>query len=788
MRVTQLNSFFRTLGTLQLKYRSVVLAVFALITVVCCAGLSKFKIVNGSDGWYGDADKLKINKDKYEKIFGNSHSVGILFESEDVFSEESLKVIESIGNRMLSEIPFADKLSSLIEVDVPIGNEEGFEVVKPFGNGIPSDPESLKKGRDIIMRGTEKTNALINTMVSEDGRETWISLTLLPYTGDVDEASYSVGYALYDIINSDEFKSENYTLYGTGQPYYDALEEIYEVPDLLLRVGLGFVVMVLFLIIFVRTPLGVIIPTFATTGAIASVLGGMSYFNVKADTSLLTLPILLGMALSIGYSIHYINIFKIEFRRTGKRKDSCVKVVEECGWPVFFTVLTTIASLISFALVDMKPVSWVGKTSSLVVLAVYVYIAVLIPIFMSFGKDRSPDTRTQNGCTKIDMAFAKWADVAWKKRWLVIAVSAVVFAICIPNIFKITVNTDYIQTVGIKVPYIRQLKSLLEKTLGNQYSYSIMISYDEEDSFKQPEKMKSLEEFQKFLGTLSLTKISGETPRVNSIIDIIKEMYRALNEGKDEYYIIPEDEYVLAQIMELSSIELNKDFSICMDDEFKVVAIEVDMKLFSENEALENVSEINQKFAELFPDAECTILGDMIEYAEMSRRMVRGELKSFGFSFIIIAVMLIIAFSSIRTGLIAMIPNIAPVIIIAAVMGRCNFPLDFVTVTVMPMILGIAVDDTIHLTTHLKYGLEKHGSYITAMEDACREIGTSMFMSTFILCSIFAVYVFSPIKYLFVIGILSITGLATALIADYTITPVLLYIIKPFGKEKKSDE
>lgn len=788
MRVTQLNSFFRTLGTLQLKYRSVVLAVFAVITVVCCAGLSKFKIVNGSDGWYGDADKLKINKDKYEKIFGNSHSVGILFESEDVFSEESLKVIESIGNRMLSEIPFADKLSSLIEVDVPVGNEEGFEVVKPFGNGIPSDPESLKKGRDIIMRGTEKTNALINTMVSEDGRETWISLTLLPYTGDVDEASYSVGYALYDIINSDEFKSENYTLYGTGQPYYDALEEIYEVPDLLLRVGLGFVVMVLFLIIFVRTPLGVIIPTFATTGAIASVLGGMSYFNVKADTSLLTLPILLGMALSIGYSIHYINIFKIEFRRTGKRKDSCVKVVEECGWPVFFTVLTTIASLISFALVDMKPVSWVGKTSSLVVLAVYVYIAVLIPIFMSFGKDRSPDTRTQNGCTKIDMAFAKWADVAWKKRWLVIAVSAVVFAVCIPNIFKITVNTDYIQTVGIKVPYIRQLKSLLEKTLGNQYSYSIMISYDEEDSFKQPEKMKSLEEFQKFLGTLSLSKISGETPRVNSIIDIIKEMYRALNEGKDEYYIIPEDEYVLAQIMELSSIELNKDFSICMDDEFKVVAIEVDMKLFSENEALENVSEINQKFAELFPDAECTILGDMIEYAEMSRRMVRGELKSFGFSFIIIAVMLIIAFSSIRTGLIAMIPNIAPVIIIAAVMGRCNFPLDFVTVTVMPMILGIAVDDTIHLTTHLKYGLEKHGSYITAMEDACREIGTSMFMSTFILCSIFAVYVFSPIKYLFVIGILSITGLATALIADYTITPVLLYIIKPFGKEKKSDE
>ena len=105
--------------------------------------------------------------------------------------------------------------------------------------------------------------------------------------------------------------------------------------------------------------------------------------------------------------------------------------------------------------------------------------------------------------------------------------------------------------------------------------------------------------------------------------------------------------------------------------------------------------------------------------------------------------------------------------------------------TVMPIILGIAVDDTIHLTTHLKYGLEKHGTYLDSMRNSFREIGKSMFMTTFILCSVFAVYLFSPIHYLFVIGLLSVTGLAGALLADYTITPALLYIIKPFGSESK---
>ena len=287
-------------------------------------------------------------------------------------------------------------------------------------------------------------------------------------------------------------------------------------------------------------------------------------------------------------------------------------------------------------------------------------------------------------------------------------------------------------------------------------------------------------EFEKYLGSLSLTKISGGKPRVSSVTDILKEMNRALNEGQEDFYAVPKDEYVLAQLLELSSIEMAKDFSESMDDEFRTVALNIDMAYYDTEEATENVALIYQKMDELFPEAHCCILGDMIEYAEMSSRMVRGELKSFGFSFIVIAIMLVIAFASLRTGLIAMIPNVAPVFLVAAAMGFFKYPLDFSTMTIMPIILGIAVDDTIHLTTHLKYGLEKYGSYKASMEAAFREIGKSMFMTTFILCSIFAVYMFSPLHYLFVIGLLSVIGLSGALLADYTITPALLYIVGVF--------
>ncbi|MCR4823596.1 MAG: hypothetical protein K5873_12070 [Treponema sp.] len=58
MTVSAINKFFGKIGKAQIKYRFPVLAVFLILTVVCCLGLSKFQIANGSEGWYGDGDKI----------------------------------------------------------------------------------------------------------------------------------------------------------------------------------------------------------------------------------------------------------------------------------------------------------------------------------------------------------------------------------------------------------------------------------------------------------------------------------------------------------------------------------------------------------------------------------------------------------------------------------------------------------------------------------------------------------------------------------------------------------
>ena len=150
------------------------------------------------------------------------------------------------------------------------------------------------------------------------------------------------------------------------------------------------------------------------------------------------------------------------------------------------------ASFVSFLFVDMKPLDWMGKTSALVVLAIYLYVTILIPILLSFGNDCAPKAMLEKGATKLDTKFASWSKFVYKKKWSFIVVTALIIAAFIPGMFKITAQLDYLTITGDKMSYIRETKEMLKTKLGNQYSYEIMISYDEEGAFKKPENMKAL--------------------------------------------------------------------------------------------------------------------------------------------------------------------------------------------------------------------------------------------------------------------------------------------------------
>jgi predicted RND superfamily exporter protein len=520
-------------------------------------------------------------------------------------------------------------------------------------------------------------------------------------------------------------------------------------------------------------------------GGVGSVFGYMAHLGIPADSNLITLPILLAMALSIGYAVHLINAFKFHFRQSGKRKEALITAVGETGWPVLFTAVTTIGGLLSFLFAGIGALRWVGVTSALTVFAVYFYVILLVPVLYSFGKDRqgpAPEA-SENGSTAADRTFYRFGELLIKKRVPVIIIAFVIIAAFIPGILRMTVNLDYFSFMGKKIPYIARLAEMLDAKIGSLYTYTVMVSFDEPDRFKDPSQMRNLDALARDLGALDLTKKSGTRPRVSSVTEVVKEMHRTLNGDDPAFYSIPDDPDLLAQILFLYEISGGGDLFHRISEDFSTAVLTVELTGYDGNRIAKTVKDAEAAARAHFPGGEPVVVGTIASFVEMNNKVVYGELKSFAGSFLIIFILLALVFGSFKTALIGMIPNIAPVIIIGGIMGYAKIPLDMLTMTIMPMLLGIAVDDTIHFITHTRLELERTGSYRQGVLNCFGKIGKTLGTTTVILCAMFFVYALSPIAMLFHVGILSITGMGSALLADYTLTPLLIFTLKPLGKE-----
>ena len=787
MQVSQVNKVFARLGRFQVKFRWLILLATILVTLAACLGLPQLQMTASEEEWFDDWDKVKIDQAHFNDVFGSEDSYMVLVRANDVFAPEVLSAIDRLSKRLENEVPYADRVVSLTHnLSIPIANNEGFEVIDPFEDGIPTDSAQLAAKKSLIM----SRESLVNNIVSDDAKETWVILSLKSYEGGIDFGKDSIAPFARNVILSDEFKSDKFEMLPTGMSYTEMEENEVISHECAMRIIIGFAVMLACLILFVRSLRGVIVPAIATVGGIASVLGVNAWLGIIGDESMVALPVLLGMALSVGYSIHYINSFRMHFRRSGNRRESVINAVEETGWPILFTVITTVASLISFLFAGIRPIRWIGGISAGIVFMVYLYVIILIPILMSFGKNAKPDPTQVKmaGATKADILFEFFGRKVCRHSGIVAAISAAIMLSQIPGVMNIDVNMDYTKTMGEKIPFVTRLMDMLSGKLGSLYDFNVMVEFNESDALKNPANMKRIEALEQKLGTLQLTKISGDKPRVQSVTRLVKEMNRTLNADSTEYYKIPDAQDMLTQLLFLYEISDADALFERMDEDYKTTFIHIELSGYDAKKIVEDLDSAKSYAAQIFPDAKTSIVGEVVNYAEMNGKLVNGLLRSFGGSFVIIAIMMILAFGSIKAGLIGMIPNVAPVLLIGGVMGYSGMPLDMITMIVMPMILGIAVDDTIHMNNHIKYGYERTGSYKKALLLSYREIGKTMGMTTFILCAMFFVFIFSPMGALHNVGLLSIIGLAAALVADYTLTTALVYVTKPYGREKQNKQ
>jgi predicted RND superfamily exporter protein len=110
-----------------------------------------------------------------------------------------------------------------------------------------------------------------------------------------------------------------------------------------------------------------------------------------------------------------------------------------------------------------------------------------------------------------------------------------------------------------------------------------------------------------------------------------------------------------------------------------------------------------------------------------------------------------------------------------------GIPLDFMTITIAAISIGIGVDDTIHYVHRYGEEVKADWDYQAAVRRSHRSIGLAMYYTTVTITIGFSILVLSKFVPTIYFGILTAFAMFIALLANFTVLPVLLVKLRPYG-------
>lgn len=779
MKIELINRKFGSYARWLLKVRWLALLVFALAVAGGVVGLKYLVVETSFDDYFVEGDPMLIKTDEFKAHFGNDYFIGVLTECDNHFTPEALTTLRQLSNELLDSISYIDKITSLTDIEFLVGNNEGMAIEQIVPEVIPTD----KAGMDSIRTMAYCKPEIARKLVSKDGRLSWIVVKLRPFpedsvwkkTGTV-SPDLITGAEVERIISKPCYASLNPK--ATGMPFVNQQKVKFIGEDMKRMVMIAIAISIIVMLLATRSWQGVVAPFFSTFGGLILTFGAIGWLGLYADSATTMIPVMLAFAVAIAYNIHIFSYFRQRMRQHGQREKAVVETMEETGWATFFCGATTIVSLLSFLAVAIRPVKAIGVNTSLCVLFVLTTTLIVTPVLLSIGRNKEPkhETKRMSFLTNISM---KIGDFALRHPKSIIPIFIIVSVLLAVGAFKVEPAFDMERTMGKKVPYVNKLLEVSKSELGSLYSYDIMVEFPEDGEAKTPASLQGLEKLEKYAEGLELTK------RTTSILDILKDLNQTLNGANKSYYRIPDSEDEIAQMLLLYENAGGTESEYWMDYDYRRLRLMVEIENYNSNETEKELTALETEAARLFPGAKVTVVGNLPQFTTMMQYLVKGQIQSFILSVLIIGLILMIVFQSIRVGLIGLIPNIFPALCVGGYMGYMGIPLDMMTACIIPMMLGMAVDDTIHFITHSKLEYVRTGHYRSAIRNTFHIVGTAIITSSLITSAVFATFTTSVCEQFRNFGILSVLGIMAALFADLFITPILVDKFHVFGKKKE---
>ena len=770
------------------------------------------------ESFFRKDDPVRLLHERFKETFGSDEGVYIVYRANDgdVLSRASLEAVRGIQQvLLLGDDEVSEDDETLLEhvMDVTtIVNASYLEVdgdaliSRDFVEAIPETTPSREAlratalahddyPRFYISDDSEYGGIFIRTdlgIASEDAgaieemfdaADDSADETNVDATGSVSEPIDMADYgAFMGAVMRVTLRPEHtaaLTFYPVGNPVVMAFFNDVLIAELDGLFNGAMLIMMVVLAFLFRSFSGVLWPVAIITFTAAFTLGLLGWLGVTLS-SMIGILIILILVVGIADSVHIMSGY-LHWRETGENHEEALEhTFRKSGLACLLTSVTTAAGMLSLAFVPLPPIQYFGLSAALGVTFAFLFTVLLLPLMLDLWPPVRKIDAPGRDAPRIQRALRTLEPVATRWSTAVILAFSVVGAVALYGVSRVQVDTNFVDIIRPGLP-IREAHDLVDRVMGGTQNMEIYLDFGTSDALKDPDVLNAMESLQRWL--------ESEHPefvvRTDSLVDVVKDTYRSINEDREEMYRIPQDPTTLAQTLLLFEMANPDDREQLAPDDYGEARINIRMFNYGSATYVEffdtvqaHVDRTFEGLEKRYPELDVGITGNLPLMMQMSDYIGRAQLQSFALVLIVVTVLLLAVFGSARAGIVAMVPNVYPVLITFGVMGLWGIPLDADTLIIAPLIIGIAVDDTIHFITHFRaFSLEK-GDMRSALAATIREVGQAITFTSVILVLGFLILLTSMHQGMANFGVLIGIAMASALLADLLLLPALL---KRFG-------
>jgi len=727
------------------------LAIVVAIHVISGLLLLKIHFNNSPEVYYGNSSPAVELREALRRDFPSDEALTVLFRGKDLYGADFLRRLDLLA-QTLEKHPLVDRVLTVGSVEKISGTEDGFSVGLLLDPGQRTTPDEARRR---VLNDRFAPGAL----ASKDGQ--YLALSVRPIPLSESSQRFELKTAVDAAVKQMGLQTRYAGQAGPVTTDVAQLESIMR--DSALFIPLTVVVGLLLMGWVVGRLRPVIIGAVAMSTVVLPTIAAVVAFGQPYTMATAILPSLLA-AYTLATLLHLyagIQRARVAGLTRAKRVD---RALSDTLKPSFYNVLTTGAGLLSLIWVPIPPVQVFGMASAWGTVLVFLTVFYLAPPFLvRWDIYRWP--RRDSGLGKIGWLSAKLAlfSLRHPKSILVVAVGLVIVAF--PFTQQVRVESDLLKFFKPD-HHVSVDTKLVESKLSGVTTLEISLKGRTRDSLKNVATLRAMREFQQWLEQLP------EVDRTISIADLIEEMHWAMNAEDPAFRTLPDNNPLLRQYLLVYD---GKDLYELVNREFQHTRIVVNMNVHGTQEIGKSIQKIRDRLtSHPIPGIKADIGGYGRLFADQVDLLVSGQINSFAGAFLQIFLFMAVLWRSPSASALCMLPNLAPLFFIFVLMGGVGIYLDLATVMIASVVLGITVDDTIHLYHGYQQRLRAGMTPVFAIARSFESSGRAVLAVSLLLIAQFGLLSFSGFIPTANFGLMTAVGLFSGQLFELLLLPALL--------------